>query len=131
MKNWISILLHFLLWLVVLATPASDAYACGKTCCSKPETIENQIVKQIKSSKCGSDCAQKCHHSHHKNSKKGCGDDCNCSTTVIIVADLLPKIRFSFLFQTYFVKKGVFLYQQAFSKSVIHAVWQPPITFLS
>jgi hypothetical protein len=131
MKNWISISLHLLLWLVFLATPASDAYACGKTCCSKPETIENQPIKQEESSKCGSECAQKCHHSHKKDSKKGCGDDCNCSTTVVMVADLPQKINFVFYFKTNFVEKCFFLYQQACSKSVIYAVWQPPITFLA
>ena len=127
MKNWISILLHFILWLVLVATPTSNVYACGKTCCSKPETIENQVIKQVESYKCGSECAQKCHHSHNKDSKKGCGDDCNCSTTVVIVAELPQKIRFYFHFQTIFVEKGLFLYQQVSSTPVPQAIWQPPI----
>jgi hypothetical protein len=131
MKNWISISLHLLLWLVFLATPASEVYACGKNCCSKSETIENQSIKEVKSSKCGSDCAKKCQHSHNKDSKKGCGDDCNCSISVIIVADLIPKIVLQFRFQTIFIENHLFLYQQACPKPVIHAVWQPPITHLS
>jgi hypothetical protein len=127
MKNWISISLHWILWLVFLATPASDVYACGKNCCSKPETIENQSIKEVKSSKCGSDCAKKCQHSHKKDSKKGCGDDCNCYTNNVIVADLPSKIRFSLFFQTIFIEKNIFLYQQPFSKRVLQAIWQPPI----
>jgi hypothetical protein len=131
MKNWISISLHWILWLVFLATPASDVYACGKNCCSKPETIENQSIKELKPSKCGSDCAKKCQHSHKKDSKKGCSDDCNCSISVIIVADLTPKLGWQFRFQTIFLENNLFLYQQACSQTALQAIWQPPITRLS
>jgi hypothetical protein len=93
--------------------------------------IENQSVKEVKISKCGSECAQKCQHSHNKDSKKGCGDDCNCSITVHYVADLTQKFVFHFIFQTNFIEKFDFLYQQATPKSVIYAIWQPPITSLS
>jgi hypothetical protein len=131
MKNCISILLHLLLWLVFLATPATDVYACGNNCCKKPEKSEQSVQKEAEKSNCCSKEAQKCQHSHNKDSKKGCGDDCNCSISVIIVADLIPKIVLQFRFQTIFIKNHLFLYQQACPKSVIHAVWQPPITSLS
>ena len=120
-----------LLWLVFLTTSASDAYACGKNCCSKTQNIESQAIKVVKSTKSGKDCAQKCHHSHKKDSKKGCGDDCNCSTTVMMVADLPQKVIFSFHFQSIFLTKSRFSYQQACSKPVFQAIWQPPITQLS
>jgi hypothetical protein len=131
MKNWISISFHLILWLVFLTTPATDMYACGNNCCKKPEKSEQSVQKEAEKSNCCSKEAEKCQHSHKKDSKKGCGDDCNCSITIHYVADLSQKLIFHFIFQTDFVKKSDFLYQQATPKSVIHAVWQPPITFLS
>jgi hypothetical protein len=114
-----------------LATPVSDAYACGKTCTKETVKTEQSTQKEAKQSNCCSNSSEKCHHSNKKDSKKGCGDDCNCSITVHYVADLTQKFVFHFIFQTNFIEKFDFLYQQATPKSVIYAIWQPPITSLS
>jgi hypothetical protein len=131
MKNWISISFHLLLWLVFLTTSAIDVYACGNNCCKKSEKSEQSVQKEAEKSNCCSKTSKKCHHSDKNDSKKGCGDDCNCSTTIVFVADLPQKIRFSFYFQNVFIEKTFFLYQQACSKPVLQAIWQPPITQLS
>ena len=127
MKFILSISLNIILLFVFTTMTTNSAWACsGKGKCQK-ETTEH-----ISKSKCKKDCCKKpC--SESKKSKKGCcGNDCSCSPTITNIGDLpkplsIDNVRFYPVFSI----KNAFFYKQAFSKSTIQDILQPPITVLS
>lgn len=102
-------------------------WACsGKNKCTK------EITEHKAKSKCQKDCCKKpC--SDSKNKKKGCcGDDCSCSPIIIVMGDLPNPLSFDDVpFYPVFSIKNAFFYKQAFPKSSIQDILQPPISVLS
>lgn len=122
MKFIFSISLNFILLLVFTTTPATSMWACGKDKCKKE-------VAHTKST-CEKECCKKPPSDSKK--KNCCGGDCSCSVSIAFSADLPKQLPLdTWLSRPVFVLKTVFSYKEAFSKSTIQDIWQPPITSLS
>ena len=124
MKFIVSISLNVMLLLVFTVSTSTSAWACGKNC-HKKETIDSQPKSQ-------KGCSQNCCSNSENKKKKCCGDNCTCSVSVMLIADLPKQLAIeTFSTRPVFIVKRDFFYKQAFSKSTIQDIWQPPITALS
>jgi hypothetical protein len=122
MKFIASISFQFLLLLVFTTAPTAHAWACGgKDKCAK-ETTEHK-------SKCQKECCKKAHPNSKKNKKSCCGDNCNCSVSITVMADLPTQLPLSMSpdFCSIFVEKRAFIYKNAVLQSTIQDIWQPPM----
>lgn len=122
MKLILSILLKCILLFVFTTLTTTSMWACGKHH-TKKEMAHHPT-------KCQKDCCKK----DSKNKKKGCcgDDDCICSVSTTVLGDLPQQLYFDIVPQRpVFVLKRAFFYQQAFPKSSIQDIWQPPISVLS
>jgi hypothetical protein len=124
MKFIISISLNILLLLVFTTAPTTSTWACGGDKCKK-ETTEHK-------SKCQKDCCKKPSSDSKKNKKGCCGDNCNCSVSITVMADMPTQLPLSIStnFCPIFIEKRPFFYKRAIIQSTIQDIWQPPITFL-
>ena len=123
MKYIISISFNILMLFVFTAAPTNYGWACGKVKCSK-ETVQHK-------SKCQKDCC-KTPHSNSKTKKKGCCEDnCSCSASITISADLPKYFNINLTQRPVPVERSTFFYKQAFQNFSIQDIWQPPITVLS
>ncbi len=124
MKFIVSISLNLILLFVSTTITITSSWACGKDN-HKKET-------QYRTSKCQKDCYQNCCSSSKNKKKKCCGDNCMCSASVMLVADLPKQLTIdNFPTRPVFIVKRAFFFKQAFSKSTIQDIWQPPIIALS
>jgi hypothetical protein len=126
MKFIFSISLQFLLLLVFTTAPSSRAWACGgQDKCAK-ETTEHKA-------KCQKDCCKKPNSESKKNKKGCCGDNCTCSVSITVMADLPTQLPLSNVpvFCPIFVEKRAFFFKKSVIQSTIQDIWQPPITVLS
>ena len=124
MKFIFSISLNVMLLLVFTVSTTTSAWACGKNSHKK----ETQYSKP----KCQKDCSQNCCSNSKNKKKKCCGDNCTCSVSVMLNADLPKQLTIeTYPIRPVFIVKSAFFYKQAFSKSTIQVIWQPPITALS
>ena len=124
MKFIVSISFHVMLLLVFTISTTNPVRACGNNC-HKKETINSKP-------KCQKDCSRNCCSNSKNKKKKCCGDNCTCSISIMLNADLpKPLTLESYSIRPVFIVKRDFFYKQAFSKSTIQDIWQPPITALS
>ena len=124
MKLFFSISPPVLLLLVFTAAPNTTIKACGKDKCSK-ETTQHQ-------SKCQANCCKKPTSDSKKQKKGCCGDDCTCTVSIMVTADLPQQLPLNnFPIRPAFNVKSVFFYKQVSIKSTIQDIWQPPISLLS
>lgn len=124
MKFIVSISLNVMLLLVFTISTTNSAWACGKNS-HKKETLYSKSKSQ-------KDCSQNCCSNSENKKKKCCGDNCTCSVSVMLIADLPKQLTIeTFSTRPVFIVKRDFFYKQAFSKSTIQDIWQPPITALS
>lgn len=122
MKLIVSISLNCILLFAFMTLTTTSMWACGK------HHIKNKITHNP--TKCQKDCCKK----DSKNKKKSCcgDDDCICSVSITVFGDLPQQLYFDIVLQhPVFILKRPFFYQQAFSKSSINSIWQPPISDLS
>ena len=123
MKFIVSISLNIMLILVFTVSTTTSAWACGKNS-HKKET-------QYSQPKCQKDCSQNCCSNSKNKKKKCCGGTCQCSVSVMYNADLPKQLTLeTYSIRPVFIVKRDFFYKQAFSKSTIQDIWQPPITAL-
>ena len=127
MKCTISISLNVMFLMVFTTGITTPAWACGKS----SHKTEAQYHQSKCSSNCQKECCKKsCADSKNKK-KKCCGDDCTCSTSITVIADLPKQFPIeNFLKKSVFILKPVFSYIEINSKSTIQDIWQPPITLL-
>jgi hypothetical protein len=124
MKFIVSISLNVMLLLIFTIVTTTSVWACGKNCHEK-ETSNIEY-------NCQKDCSQNCCSNAKNKKKKCCGDNCTCSVSLMYNADLPKQLTLeTFPIRLVFIVKRVFYYKQAFSKSTIQDIWQPPLTVLS
>ena len=140
MKFILLLSLNVILLFVFTTMTPSSVWACGgKGKCQKEVTeqktkskYQKEVTEHKAKSKCQKDCCKKpC--SYSKNKKKGCcGDDCSCSPIITVFGDLPKLLSFEKIsFYPVFSIKNPFFYKQAFSKSSIQDILQPPISVLA
>lgn len=127
-------MLNILLLFMFTTAPNITMWACEK---SKSKNAEQHTKSSCQKACCKKDtsnktCCQK-HSTDSKDDKKGCcgENECQCSISVTVLADLPKQLSIISSIQPVIIKKKIFSFKQVTLSSTIQDIWQPPIIALS